>query len=132
MAENVPIAERILFRQVTNPSLLIFDFVGADQTTLSVAIRPDQINSASAGILRAVSEFGAHHKATPMPASVTLLPIPATEVDIQRGRSPTEAYLTLHTGSATLLFAIEVDALRPQCERLLREASTLVPRPKPN
>jgi len=129
MKENVPTADSLSFRQANNGELLIFDFVGADKSKVSLAINAEYISFAAAGLLRAAAEFGS---GTPIPEKATMLPVPISGVAIQQGSTPTEAHVVLHTGTMTLLFAVPVELLRPQCERLLKEASNLVPRPKAN
>ena len=112
---------------------MIIGFENHDGATLSCALNQDSLHQCVTLLLNLAEESG--QKFAPDDKKVTTLtlsPLPIAQIGVGRGRTESEAVLSVQTGALRLAFATELSTIVEMCDSLRSIVETPSTQRKPN
>jgi hypothetical protein len=100
-----------------------------DGQTHAFAFTPDDASKLLTMVVELVQQAGAERTVPLPPSAITVHPIDVSAIGIEQGRSSTEVILSIQFGPIQMSFALQLQTLLEQLERLHSRISVVPSKP---
>ncbi len=124
---EVPVATNVTAKLSPEGSHLALLFQTKAGDDIAIGLGERELSKTAAFLIQNAEQAAAKHETDVSPQELTVLPISIVGMNISRGRSESEALVSMKLGILVLTFAIDLPTLRAECEHLIattRETET--------
>ncbi len=116
---GVPVATNVTAKLSPEGSHLALLFQTKAGDDIAIGLGERELSKTVAFLIQNAEQAAAKHETDVSPQELTALPISIVGMNISRGRSESEALVSMKLGILVLTFAIDLPTLLAECEHLI-------------
>ena len=129
---EVPVATNVTAELSPEGNHLALFFQTKAGDDIAIGLGERELSKTAAFLIQNAEQAAAKHETDVSPQELTVLPISIVGMNISRGRSESEALVSMKLGILVLTFAIDLPTLRAECEHLIATTRETEAPPKPH
>jgi hypothetical protein len=126
---QIPYVKNIRSYASPDGKAFAFGVTTKDGQTHAFAFTPDDASKLLTMVVELVQQAGAERTVPLPPSAITVHPFDVSAIGIEQGRSPTEVILSIQFGPIQMSFALQLQTLLEQLERLHSRISVVPSKP---
>ncbi len=116
---EVPVATNVTAELSPEGNHLALFFQTKAGDAIAIGLGERELSKTAAFLIQNAEQAAAKHETDVSPQELTTLPISIVGLNISRGRSESEALVSMKLGILVLTFAIDLPTLLAECEHLI-------------